>query len=62
MQRKQDSVLKLSKVYSVLSNGLFKIPEENELADYIRDYKAIYSEFNLKNILARPSFKIIPSK
>lgn len=52
---------KHSKAYSVLSNGLFKIPEEEEFEDYLLNYKPMNPEFDLKQLVKEPNFQIVPA-
>ena len=42
---------KKNKDISILSNGLFKIPEEEELGDYIVNYQPMNKNFDLKNLV-----------
>jgi hypothetical protein len=53
---------KQSKAYSVLSNGLFKIPEEEELEDFLLNYKPLNPAFNVKELAKEQDFCVVPSK
>jgi hypothetical protein len=51
-----------SKVNSILSNGLFKIPEEVEFFSYLSKYKPINSKFDVLKLIKSENFKIVPMK
>lgn len=48
----------LNRKPSQLSNGLFRIPEEDEYADYLRGYNNVAENFNIKKLARKPGFKI----
>ena len=46
----------------MLSNGLFKIPEEEELGDYLVNYQPMSKNFDLKSLVKEADFHIIPDE
>lgn len=50
-----------TKAYSVLSNGLFPIPEEEEFQDYLSKYKPLDPEFDVGRLVKQPDFHIVPA-
>lgn len=44
-----------------MSNGLFKIPEEDEFEDYLKGYKPLNPTFNVRQLVQSRNFHIIPT-
>lgn len=51
----------LSRKNSMLSNGLFRIPEEAEYSEYLRSHRPMDPNFKAKNLLKKQTFRIVRS-